>query len=161
MTGTRLRCDPIVCGVEKQVPDCEVEEKNEPFCLLMMDIDDFKKINDNHGHDCGDEVLKLVSSIVSGSVRSEDRVFRWGGEEILVIMRTDKDSSVRIAERIRSEIEKQYIMYRDEAPVSVTVTIGVTAFEQGHSLKEMMDDVDEKLYYGKRNGKNRVVSCAV
>ena len=72
-----------------------------PFCLLMVDIDDFKKVNDTYGHDCGDAVLKEVSSRILAGVRDTDTVFRWGGEEILVLLRADEDGATQTAERIR------------------------------------------------------------
>nr|MCR5109274.1 GGDEF domain-containing protein [Lachnospiraceae bacterium] len=131
---------------------------NKVFSLLMIDIDDFKRINDTYGHDCGDEVLKFVASTISSCVRKDDKVFRWGGEEILVLTGAEEEAAVLEAERIRTEIEKQTINYRGETEISVTVTIGVTAFDNKLDLKSMMDDVDRKLYHGKQNGKNQVVS---
>ena len=128
------------------------------FCLMLMDIDDFKKVNDTYGHDCGDEVLKYVAGAVSTGVRKNDNVFRWGGEEILVLLNADEERAVAVAERIRHEIEKDPINYRDEAEVHVTVTIGVSSYTVGKSIQEMMDDADAKLYYGKRHGKNQVVN---
>lgn len=128
------------------------------FCLLLLDIDDFKKVNDTYGHDCGDEVLKYVAGVVSTGVRKNDNVFRWGGEEILVLLNMDEESSVEIAEKIRLDIENGVVNYRDEFRVNVTVTIGVSAYQGGTSIQDMMDDADAKLYFGKRNGKNQVVS---
>ena len=124
----------------------------------MMDIDDFKKVNDTYGHDCGDEVLKYVAGIVSTGVRKNDNVFRWGGEEILVLINADEDRAVAVAERIRHNIEKNIVHYRDDVNVNVTVTIGVSSYKGNKSIQEMMDDADAKLYYGKRHGKNQVVS---
>ena len=128
------------------------------FCLLMMDIDDFKKVNDTYGHDCGDEVLKCVAHTVSTGVQKNDNVFRWGGEEILVLLKTDMDKAVAVAERIRLDIAKDPIKYRDSVNVPVTVTIGVAPYKTGMSIQQMMDDADAKLYYGKKHGKNQVVS---
>ena len=128
------------------------------FCLLMIDIDDFKKVNDTYGHDCGDEVLKYVAGTVSTGVRKNDNVFRWGGEEIHVLINADEDRAVEVAERIRHKIEKNIVHYRDDIKVNVTVTIGVSSYKGNKSIQEMMDDADAKLYYGKRNGKNQVVN---
>lgn len=128
------------------------------FCLLMMDIDDFKKVNDTYGHDCGDEVLKNVAHTISTGVKKNDNVFRWGGEEILVLLNTDMDKAVAAAERIRADIARDPIDYRETVKVSVTVTIGVAPYRAGMSIQQMMDDADAKLYYGKRHGKNQVVS---
>ena len=72
------------------------------LCLLLMDIDDFKKVNDTYGHDCGDEVLKYVAGTVSTGVRKNDSVFRWGDEEILVLLNTDEEKAVWKASRQKS-----------------------------------------------------------
>ena len=128
-----------------------------PFCLLLMDIDDFKKVNDNYGHDCGDEVLKGVARIISTGVQKNDNVFRWGGEEILVLLKTNLDEAVAVAERIRKSIAKDPIEYSETVRVSVTVTIGVAPYTAGVSIQQMMEDADAKLYYGKKHGKNQVV----
>lgn len=127
------------------------------FCLLLMDIDNFKKVNDTYGHDCGDEVLRNVSNIVSCGVDKNDRVFRWGGEEILVILNAEEYKAVFIADRIRKEIEKTVITHKDDS-LSVTVTIGVAPYRDGESIQDMMDMADKCLYYGKTHGKNQIVS---
>ena len=128
------------------------------FCLLLMDIDDFKSVNDTYGHDCGDEVLKAVAAIISNGVRKDDSVFRWGGEEILVLLNTDEGKALSIAENIRREVEEFVLNYRDELKISVTVTVGLATYGSGKSIQEMMDEADAKLYYGKRHGKNQVVT---
>jgi len=127
------------------------------FCIMMLDIDDFKKVNDTYGHDCGDEVLKFVAGIVSNGVRKQDNVFRWGGEEILVLINANEKDAVEIAEKIRAEIETQIVHYKDNE-VSVTATIGISAYASGKNIHELTEDADKKLYYGKRHGKNQVVS---
>ena len=127
------------------------------FCLLLMDIDDFKKVNDTFGHECGDAVLQSVAGIVSCGVRKDDYVFRWGGEEILVLLYTEEYKAAFIAERIRKEVECTPVKYgKDE--VSVTITIGIASYRDGDTLQDMMDHVDKCLYYGKKHGKNQVVS---
>ncbi len=135
----------------------EANSGKQTFSILMIDIDDFKKVNDTHGHDCGDEVLKFVSRIISSVVDKEDRVFRWGGEEMLVLTPGGVEEATSLAEHIRDTVEVNSINYRGEVNVAVTVTIGVTSFENGNSMKEMMDKVDKNLYKGKHNGKNQVV----
>lgn len=135
-----------------------VRVEQSTFCILLMDIDEFKKINDTYGHDCGDEVLKSVAQTISLGVKKNDSVFRWGGEEILVLLRADEQRAVEVAERIRKEIERVPVNYREEVVVPVTVTIGVSKYTEGVTIQQMMDDADAKLYYGKRNGRNQVVS---
>lgn len=128
------------------------------FCLLMADIDDFKKVNDTYGHDCGDEVLKYVAQTISTGVKKNDNVFRWGGEEICVLLNTDEDMAVAVAERIRSDIGRDPVHYRSGADVFVTVTMGISPYRNGMTIQAMMDDADAKLYWGKQHGKNQVVS---
>lgn len=128
------------------------------FCLMMMDIDDFKKVNDTYGHAFGDEVLKYVAATISTGVKKDDNVFRWGGEEILVLLETDEEKTVAAAERIRKDIAKDPVIYQDGTEVYVTVTIGVAPYYNGVSIQQMMEEADAKLYFGKRNGKNQVVS---
>ena len=127
------------------------------FCLMMMDIDDFKKVNDTYGHDCGDEVLKYVAHTISTGVKKNDYVFRWGGEEILVLLNTDFDKALAVAERIRADIARDPVDYRGTTKVPVTITIGVSPYTAGATIQQMMDDADAKLYYGKKHGKNQVV----
>ena len=135
-----------------------VKSEKGTFCILLMDIDKFKSINDTYGHDCGDEVLKNVAQTIVHGVKTNDNVFRWGGEEILVLLKTDEKHAIETAERIRKNIENSPVNYRDEMSIPVTATIGVTKYTKGITFQEMMDDVDSKLYYGKRNGRNQVVS---
>ena len=128
------------------------------FCLIMADIDNFKKVNDTYGHDCGDEVLKYVSQTISTGVKKTDNVFRWGGEEICILLSTDEERAISAAERIRKDIERDYVNYRDKTQVVVTVTMGIAPYRKGMTIQEMMDEADAKLYWGKHHGKNQVVS---
>ncbi|SFG44551.1 GGDEF domain-containing protein [Oribacterium sp. WCC10] len=134
------------------------QKGEDTFCLLLLDIDDFKRVNDTYGHDCGDKVLRYVAHAVSTCVKKDDYVFRWGGEEILVLLKTDLERSIPVAERIRREISKDPIVYKKEIKVSVTVTIGVSSYDGERTVAGMIEDADAKLYYGKRHGKNQVVS---
>lgn len=130
---------------------------NTPFCLMMMDIDDFKHINDTYGHDGGDEVLRFVASTIACSVQKQDKVFRWGGEEILILLMGTEEQSLAAAERMRRDIARSPVKYRGDTEISVTVTFGVAPYRQGVSLQDMMDEADRNLYYGKNHGKNQVV----
>ncbi len=127
------------------------------FSVMMIDIDNFKKVNDTYGHDCGDVVLKYVAQTVSTGVKKDDIVFRWGGEEIFVILMANEYNACKIADRIRKDIESSVINYRNECTLSVTVTIGVSEYEDCKYPHVMMDEADERLYWGKQHGKNRVV----
>lgn len=134
----------------------KAKEQNDSFCVLMFDIDDFKKINDTYGHACGDVILKHAATTISRNIKEEDLAFRWGGEEFLVVVKTNSEMVVKIAERIRKTIEKQLIEYKDKK-IKITVTIGVAEYKENRTAKYLFELADENLYKGKRNGKNQVV----
>ena len=135
----------------------QADTKKIPFCIVLADIDDFKKVNDTYGHDFGDEVLKYVARTISSGVNRNDYVFRWGGEEICILLQTDTIHALEAAERIRREISSATVNFKDEQDVAVTVTMGICVYQNGMTIKAMIEDADEKLYWGKRHGKNQVV----
>ena len=128
--------------------------------IIICDIDFFKKVNDTYGHNSGDAVLVHIGDLMRAGVREKlgDRteVFRWGGEEILVLLKTDYEMSMKIAERIRAEIEYQTIEY-NEHQIKITATVGVAPYTPGSTPEKLFAIADKNLYIGKRNGKNRVV----
>lgn len=158
--GEVARIDPLTHLLNRRSMNTYMEQVvklQKPFCLMMADIDDFKKINDTYGHDCGDEVLIAVSDIISHCVREEDYVCRWGGEEILILVRTDLALAAQIAERIRQQVASKVIAKKGNE-VQVTITIGVSEYQDGMSIQSMIEEADQNLYRGKNNGKNQVVA---
>ncbi len=135
----------------------EALQQGKPFCLLLIDIDNFKKVNDTYGHDCGDEVLVTISNLIMSNVREGDFVCRWGGEEILVLLRADLDVSGQVAWRICKDVQKATIKCHN-TELSVTVTVGVAAYKNGQSFQSMIEEADRNMYYGKSHGKNQVVT---
>ena len=128
---------------------------NLPLCLLMIDIDHFKRINDTHGHLCGDEILKKVGEIVRHTVRASDMAFRFGGEEIAVLLpNCNPEGARQLAERLRSRIQEQ--AYCEARELEVTVSIGISALQTGDSRDDLFRRADEALYRAKANGRNRV-----
>lgn len=127
------------------------------FCVMLVDIDDFKKVNDTYGHDCGDEVLVSIANTISGDVREEDAVCRWGGEEILILLKADLDIARQVAERICKDVRETIVQHND-IEVSVTLTIGVADYKKKQTIRSMIEEADRNLYYGKHNGKNQVVT---
>ena len=125
------------------------------FSVIMTDVDDFKKVNDNYGHIEGDNVLRMISKIIRNNIRESDMAFRWGGEEFLILVCADKEKSIETARRIRKEIEEGIIKIADE-DVHVTVTMGVATFQKGVTAQELLRQADDKLYEGKMSGKNGV-----
>lgn len=134
-----------------------LKTKGKRFSLILGDIDDFKKVNDTYGHDAGDVVLTNISNIISNNVRDNDYVCRWGGEEILILINDSVESASLAAERIRKNIESASIVH-DKQEIKVTMTFGVTESIPGFRIEHLIQQADEKLYEGKKNGKNQVVS---
>lgn len=132
-------------------------QEESPFCLVMCDIDDFKKINDTYGHDTGDLVLREIARIVREHVGQRGYACRWGGEEMLLILKGDMELARRIAEDIRQEVNGFAFTAKNQT-VHCSITIGVALHQGGHSIDYTITRADDNLYYGKRNGKNRVVT---
>jgi diguanylate cyclase (GGDEF)-like protein len=132
-----------------------------PFCLLVADIDHFKRFNDSYGHLVGDEVIQLVAAGLKHSVRSGvDLVGRYGGEEMMLLLPvTDLAAGLHVAERIRESVAALQIpaLQSLPEPPSITISIGVAAFPQhGDTLRALIEFADQGLYQAKEGGRNRV-----
>jgi len=131
------------------------ERTGGPLALALADIDDFKRCNDEWGHECGDQVLRAVADTLRGAVRATDAVGRLGGEEFLLVLPdTDLDGAALAAEKARAAVEAATIHGGDHE-VRVTVTLGVCA-AQHETAEATLRKADQAMYLGKRNGKNRV-----
>lgn len=135
----------------------KAKSHDEDFSIMIFDLDNFKQINDTYGHTCGDEVLKMAADTISKGVKRGDYVFRWGGEEFLVLLKAGKDVAKIVAERIRVDIQHQIVDYEDKK-ISITATIGVASYPTDANETELFVKADENLYKGKNNGKNQVVA---
>ncbi len=124
--------------------------------MALVDIDDFKKVNDLYGHRCGDNVLKGLGEFMSQSFRESDLVSRWGGEEFLLVIIAPLAVSCEILERFRLGVKAQQFECGGDY-FSITVTIGVSEI-RGGNIKEALISCDKKLYQGKGQGKDQVVS---
>lgn len=130
---------------------------DDSFSVIMCDIDKFKSVNDTYGHDTGDYVLKEVSSILKDTVRNEDIVGRWGGEEFLILIKANKAKAAALAERIRVKVSEHSYEYKS-IELHITITLGVSAYRSNTSVENLVKSADMKLYRGKENGRNQVVS---
>lgn len=131
-------------------------EVEEDLCLILYDIDHFKKINDNYGHQVGDQVLKHISKIIVDNIGENNYAGRFGGEEFLVILKnTNKENGLKIANRIREEIGNAHI---DSIDVAVTISGGLTSNAYMMSSKQMIKKADDCLYEAKNNGRNQTVT---
>lgn len=132
-----------------------------PLSLLMLDLDDFKKVNDSHGHQAGDEVLRRVGSILSSQSRIHDLPGRYGGEEFSVLLpETPIQGAGIIAERLRVAVANQVVEH-ESARIRITVSIGVATLRPGEdtTFPDLVARADQALYEAKRRGKNRVVTA--
>ncbi len=135
------------------------KRSGKPLGVAMLDLDHFKELNDAHGHEIGDAVLRYFAKTVTGSIRETNLIARYGGEEFLVVLpETSAKSCVLVAERIREAVMTMRVPSNTEKPIpTVTVSIGVAAFpEHGGTLEEVMQASDKALYESKRRGRNRV-----
>ncbi len=132
------------------------EKGTAPFCVILGDIDDFKRINDTYSHDCGDKVLVSVANIISKNVADKGVVCRWGGEEILVILSGKSDECIDLMEKVRLEIQNQRLSF-DRKEIKVTMTLGFADYSEAMNIEKLVSIADSRLYYGKKNGKNQIV----
>ncbi|MBL8268689.1 MAG: diguanylate cyclase [Steroidobacter sp.] len=131
----------------------------QPICLAVWDVDHFKTINDSYGHRAGDRVLRAVAECFAGKVRSTDFVARYGGEEFVMILPgTQLDDAARFSERLRASIAEIGFHFRG-APVSITVSSGVTALRADDTAEAVFDRADKAMYRAKESGRNRCVTA--
>lgn len=137
------------------------ERYGHSYCLAMCDIDRFKAYNDSFGHPAGDQVLRSVATKLTAQAREGDGVYRYGGEEFLLVLpEQDTTSAAAAAERVRRSVEELPVHDADGGPTrGVTVSIGVAAFDPGHGTtsKALLARADAALYQAKAAGRNRVV----
>lgn len=129
--------------------------------VIMFDLDHFKKFNDTHGHEAGDEVLRVTARLLIKNVRAEDIVCRYGGEELLIILPTaDLKTAYARADRIRERMHELNVLRHGQSMGRITVSGGVAALpEHGTSPKELIKAADAALYRAKREGRDRIVTA--
>jgi len=126
------------------------------FSIALLDIDDFKKINDTYGHSAGDNTLKEMSHLLSTSIRSSDMLFRIGGEEfILIFPNTSMSASIKVLEEILKKIEETLLV---DGTIATTLSAGLTHIKQGDNQDTLFHRIDTFLYHSKADGKNRITA---
>jgi len=131
----------------------------ESLCLLLLDVDHFKRINDIYGHHMGDEVLKSISQLFVNRLRKQDVISRWGGEEFLILLpQTTQQDAIDVAEMIRRQIE-EFTLEQAGKKIAITVSIGVWAVDLEESVDEAIQQADKLLYLAKHQGRNRVIAA--
>lgn len=136
--------------------DQEIERSDRygtVLSVLVIDIDHFKRVNDTHGHACGDATLQHVATLINERIRTNDIVGRWGGEEFLVLLpHTSIDGALEAAEALRAQVE---LLAPDDSP-AVTISVGVAERERGETVESLFEAADMALYSAKEGGRNRV-----
>lgn len=158
-------CDGLTGVYNRRFMEKRMEEEFERhvrysrnLSFIMFDIDFFKKVNDTHGHLCGDSILKNISGGISASIRATDFLARYGGEEFCCLLpETDFPSAALLAERLRKKVAGMKHHYQG-VEISVTISLGVAGLSPGIlSCHDLLKIADEALYEAKRSGRNRVV----
>jgi two-component system, cell cycle response regulator len=141
----------------------QASSRGKPLALMMLDIDFFKSINDNYGHDAGDDVLREFAVRVRKSIRGIDLACRYGGEEFVIVMpETDMAVATMVAERIRRRIATEpFAIQQGARKLEVTISIGIAAIgAPDDTAQAILKRADTALYRAKRDGRNRVVPDA-
>jgi len=150
LTGlnNRLKLDDVL---EQKIYD--FERYGNAFSIILIDLDHFKEVNDNYGHDVGDYILKEISRILKDQLRKTDVLGRWGGEEFVIICsNTSLDGAVKMAEKLRKAVEK----FEFKKVGQKTISLGVVEFLKDETFKSVFKRVDELLYAAKQGGRNQV-----
>ncbi len=133
------------------------ERHGYPMSLLMLDVDHFKSINDEHGHAMGDQVLVAFAGLLARHARKTDIVGRWGGEEFVMVLSGANEAGARlVGERIRRAVEEMAVLNEKKQRVSATVSIGIACLEIKDTLDGLIERADHAMYEAKASGRNRV-----
>lgn len=132
-----------------------VERQGQSLAIGLLDVDNFKKLNDTLGHHTGDEALKFLSRRVSETLRPSDALARYGGEEFVVMMpNTEVDEGQQVLTRLQRQLSSEFFT-QDTTKVFITFSAGVTQYREGEAIEQALDRADVALYEAKRTGKNR------
>jgi diguanylate cyclase (GGDEF)-like protein len=135
----------------------KAKRRDLPLSLLVLDIDHFKKVNDNHGHNLGDEILRWLARTLSGEIRETDILSRYGGDEFVILMPlTRAKEAFDFAQRLHKKIGASHFRWEGEK-IKITLSGGVSGLKKNHkNVEDMFHDADQSLYVAKRNGRNQV-----
>lgn len=159
--------DPLTSINNRRFFDQRIEEEvtlahrnKTPLSCLFIDLDHFKNINDNHGHQAGDIVLKEVANVLADAMRTSDVLARYGGEEFVILLaNTERNAAYEIAERIRKKVEESSFNVAENKHLSVTMSIGLAVLDQDSTVKttkQLLSAADHAVYAAKVSGRNRI-----
>ncbi len=163
---TEAQYDPLTIVANRRLFENRLKElmidrdsRGTPCSLIMIDVDDFKRVNDLYGHRAGDEVLRSIALALERELRTEDMVGRYGGEEFVVLLpENDLKAASSVAERLRERIQNMSVPVAPNSQVSVTISLGVAEVHDGDTPDEVVSRADRTLYLAKKEGKNCVRS---
>jgi diguanylate cyclase (GGDEF)-like protein len=132
------------------------QRHNQSLCLLFLDIDNFKDVNDNFGHIIGDKVLTRIADILKTNIRKSDLLARWGGEEfVIAYVNSSIEDSIAVTEKLKSLIENDYILKNLNESI-ITASFGLTILKKEDTMDDLVNRADMAMYESKNNGKNRI-----
>ena len=136
------------------------ERQAAPLAIALLDVDNFKKLNDTLGHQAGDDALRFLADQVRSRLRPVDVLARYGGEEFVILLPdTEADEAQRVVTRLQRELSAELFMQQDGDKVFITFSAGVTPYRSGEPLEAALDRADLALYEAKRTGKNRTCTA--
>ncbi|MCK9372115.1 MAG: GGDEF domain-containing protein [Sulfuricurvum sp.] len=155
--------DPLTGALRKEHAQMETEKNlrnfvqfSIPFCVIFIDLDHFKAVNDTYGHLIGDQVLSEISQRIKNTLREEDSLIRYGGEEFIAILQhASLPVGLKVAERIIGSVNALPITVEDKK-ITMSVSIGITTPERSDTGSSLIERADTALYKAKRNGRNRI-----
>ena len=138
----------------------EVDRSNRyvrPLSLILMDIDNFKLLNDTYGHLSGDKILCATGEIIQSAIRKPDTAYRYAGDEFTIILpETEIERAIAVAERVRQAIENEIHVLSNPRPLQITVSIGVVEYLADEKIESFVHRADSAMYVSKRNGRNKI-----
>ena len=165
-TSELVRHDPLTGTLNRKgLDDAFAREtalarrRNTRLCVALLDVDNFKHINDTHGHQTGDEALQHLASVIRENLRPQDSVARYGGEEFVILLPdTDVDLATATLVRLQRALTKRYFLARQQK-LLITFSAGVAELQADEDTESALDRADKAMYIAKRSGKNRVISA--
>lgn len=162
----QARHDPLTGALNRKGLDEAVEKemstmrrKEQPLCVALLDIDNFKKLNDNLGHDTGDQALRHLATVARECMRPQDSLARYGGEEFVILLPdTALENGIEAMTRLQRELTKRFFLAGTEK-ILITFSAGVVQVAEGEVATEAIKRADQGMYLAKRSGKNRVVGA--
>jgi len=135
------------------------ERNHEPLCFVLLDIDNFKQLNDTHGHKVGDDALVFLVGAIKETTRAEDIVSRYGGEEFAILLpNTVLEEALLISSRILRNLTKKFFLYENKR-LLITFSAGVAQYQPGESQESIFKRADQAMYKAKKTGKNQILAA--